>query len=318
MAEDGEAGASGIAARDVHLAARVEIKQLGSFLAVAEHLSFTAAARWLGIAQPALSQQIQALEQLLGVRLFERSKRHVALTAEGRALLVHAERMTNLARAAVETVRAIGRGEEGTIAIGAVASSIYSTIPQVLARFRTTHPGVQTRLVQMTISAQLAALQDEAIDVGFVRGPADGLDLSSIVLIREPFEAIVPADHPFADRTTLSLREVGAEPVVAIDSASTGSFRRLVFAALGGAEWNPRYLQLASDTHTLMGLVASGAGVSLVPASLKAMAMPGLRFVPIAEQTPHSTIELIWREDRLSAAARRFVAAVREMAPPAA
>jgi len=149
----------------------MELKQLRFFLAVAETLNFTRAAERVGIAQPPLSQRIRALERELGAELFKRTKRSVALTKAGEALLIHARRMMNASENAVSQVRAVRAGQLGVLQVGAIFSAIYNWMPATLRILSSTSPGIQVNLREMTIPNQLRALREGEIDVGLLRPP---------------------------------------------------------------------------------------------------------------------------------------------------
>jgi DNA-binding transcriptional LysR family regulator len=279
--------------------ARMEIKQIQAFLAVARHLNFTKAARSLGVAQPNLSQQIQSLEHQLGAALFLRDRRSVVLTREGDALVSYAERIDNITRAAIASVRAISRGEEGPLIMGVVASSIFSIVPKLLPLLKQSYPGIYPSILQMTISRQFASLRAGSIDVGLIRGPIFEPDLKSIILLSEGYTAVVPSGHALATRTSVPLKDVLSYPIIAID-ASAGDFSRRVHTALTQLGLCPTFTHYASDTYVLLGLVSAGMGLSLVPSSLRCLQTPGITYVPIEGDTPITTLEAVYNPSNTS------------------
>jgi LysR family transcriptional regulator, benzoate and cis,cis-muconate-responsive activator of ben and cat genes len=286
---------------------RVELRQLRYFLAVAEHLNFTRAAEQMGIAQPPLSQHILALERQLNVRLFVRTRREVSLTPEGEALVSFARRLNNTTQMAAETVQAIARGEDGPLALGAIFSSIYAVIPHVLPPFIEKYPKVKFHLQEMTISQQIAALKELRIDAGILRGPINERELEAVTLFQEPFVAVVPADHKFAGEKTLTLAQMADQPLIQVYPSANRDFSRRMFGALLDKGHKLNIVQEVSDTHTLIGLVAARVGLSLVPASLQILKIAQVRYIPLREKTPMTTLQLVYNKDNSSAVLRNFV-----------
>ncbi len=295
---------------------RVELKQLRYFLAVAEHLNFTRAAEQMGIAQPPLSQQILALERLLNVKLFVRTRRAVSLTREGEALLEFARRLNNTTHMAAEVVRAISRGEDGPLAIGSIFSSIYAIIPHVLRPFVQTYPKVKVDLREMTVFEQISALKDYRIDAGICRGPIENdQGLESITLLQEDFVAIVPADHKFSSEDTLSMAQIAEQPVIRIMPAANRTFSRSMFGALLEKGYKLNISQEVSDMHTVIGLVAAGFGISLVPSSLQTIHIPQVRYIPLRERTATTQLQLVYNKDNPSPILPRFIQIASDIVP---
>ncbi len=211
---------------------RIELRQLRYFLAVAEHLNFTRAAEQMGIAQPPLSQHILALERQLGVKLFVRSRRNVALTPEGEALVSFARRLNNTTQMAAQVVQAIARGEDGPLALGAIFSSIYAVIPRILPPFIKKYPKVKLHLQEMTISQQISALKEHRIDAGILRGPINERELEAVTLFQEPFVAVVPSGHEFCREKTLTLAQIANQPLISVYPTANRDFSRRMFGAL--------------------------------------------------------------------------------------
>jgi DNA-binding transcriptional LysR family regulator len=293
---------------------RIELRQLRYFLAVAEHLNFTRAAEQMGIAQPPLSQHILSLERQLNVKLFVRSRREVLLTPEGEALVTYARRLNNTTQIAAQVVQAIARGEDGPLALGAIFSSIYAVIPRILPPFIERYPKVKLHLQEMTISQQITALKDHRIDAGIVRGPISERELEAITLFEEPFVAVVPTGHRLCAEKTVTLAQIAGEPLIQVFPSANRDFSRRMFGALLDKGYKLNVVQEVSDTHTLIGLVAAGVGVSLVPASLQAIQISQVKYLPLRERTPLTTLQLVFNKENSSAVLRNFVDLVAGMA----
>lgn len=247
----------------------MDLRTLRYFVAVAEELHFGRAAQRLHMAQPPLSQQIRKLELELGVQLFTRNKRSVALTQPGEFLLESARLILLQTQTAVAGVRAAGKGLVGNLAIGLInAVTFQGEIFAVLREFRERHPGVATSLKVMTSVEQIAALQQGQIHLGFLRAPVHERTITAETIMTEELLVALPPQHPLAQREgPVHIRELSQEPFVMLPrSAGFGlSEQTLRICKRGG--FIPHISQEASELQTLCGLVAAGFGISLVPSS---------------------------------------------------
>jgi DNA-binding transcriptional LysR family regulator len=284
----------------------VELRHLRYFVAVAEELHFRRAAERLHVSQPPLSQQIRALERELGVELFSRNRRRVELTAPGRALLGRAREILAAVDDAVETTRRVARGEAGELAVGFVGSAMYGALPDVLREFRAMRPGVGLRLRELPTGAALDALAEGRIDVGVVRPAQVDAGIALDVVAREAVVVALPEAHRLAGRRRLALRDLAGEDFVLLARREAPGLRAAIDAL--GAE--PHEVQEVAEVRTVLGLVAAGVGVSLVPEAVAGAERAGVRFLPLAGRAPTVDLALAWREDDGSPA----LAAFRELA----
>ncbi len=284
----------------------MELRHLRYFVAVAEELHFRRAAERLHVSQPPLSQQIRALERELGVELFSRNRRRVELTAPGRALLGRAREILAAVDDAVETTRRVARGEAGELAVGFVGSAMYGALPDVLREFRAMRPGVGLRLRELPTGAALDALAEGRIDVGVVRPAQVDAGIALDVVAREAVVVALPEAHRLAGRRRLALRDLAGEDFVLLARREAPGLRAAIDAL--GAE--PHEVQEVAEVRTVLGLVAAGVGVSLVPEAVAGAERAGVRFLPLAGRAPTVDLALAWREDDGSPA----LAAFRELA----
>jgi DNA-binding transcriptional LysR family regulator len=275
----------------------VELRHLRYFVAVAGDLSFTRAARRLGISQPPLGQQVRQLERELGVPLFERTRRRVALTEAGRAFLEPAEQTLRQAEAAAEAARRAGRGELGTLTIGFISSASYDVLPRLLRAYRQRHPGVTVRVRQLNTSEQVQALSERAIQVGFL-GERRGEEwLEQRVVAHEALLAVLPAGHPLAGAGEVRLERLRREAfVIHPRQAAPGNYDRIV-ALCQRAGFSPAVAQEAAELPTIASLVAAGLGVALLPASVRRVRIDGIALLPLAGQVEPAEILATWRRD---------------------
>jgi DNA-binding transcriptional LysR family regulator len=289
----------------------MELRHLRYFVAVAQELSFTRAAERLHISQPPLGQQIRDLERELGVVLFERTKRRVRLTDAGLAFLEPAERTLQQAESAAEAARRAGRGEVGSLSIGFISSASYDALPRVLGPYRERHPEVRLHLQQMATSAQVQALADRVLHAGLLgeRRPEEWLEQE--VVAREMLLAVLPAKHPLAAGDSIRLRQLAREPfVIHPRRAAPRNYDRIV-ALCQRAGFSPNIEQEALEMQTIAGLVAAGLGVSLLPASVRHLDIPGVVFLDIEDDVEPSEIIATWRRDDGSSLLGGFLDVVR-------
>jgi DNA-binding transcriptional LysR family regulator len=294
-----------------------DLRQLRYFVAVAEELSFTRAALRLHLSQPPLSQQIRALEEDLDVRLLERNKRHVALTEPGRVFLEQARQILAKADEARSQVTAAAAGYSGQLRLAySVSVSFHPALPQTLLRYGQIAPKVALKLSEMYTEPQFAALLAGQIDVGFVRdeptNPQTARSLRLNVIDREPLLLALPTGHPLAGRSSLHLAEVAGDAFVSQPRQLVATlYDRLVKMATR-AGFQPTIIQHAQQVNGLLALVAGGLGLALVPASMRAVRLAGVSYVPLEDADAYLLLALASRVDDTSPVLQQFLATVTE------
>ena len=289
----------------------MELRQLRYFVAVAEELHFRRAAARLHMSQPPLSQQIAQLEDELGCRLLTRTRRLVALTPAGEAFLRDARTLLSELDGAVATARRIDTGQSGLLRINFVGSALLSIVPGIVQRFRAARPIVEIELHERSSVEQLRALSGGVIDVGLVRPPIE-LDagLRAEVVMRERMIAAVPANHPLAGLRRIPLRRIAAEPLVLFPREQAPGFHDLITGRLAATGTFGQVAQYAPEMVTIIGLVAAGVGLSLVPASVARLALDGVTYRPLTG-APDAELLAVTRADDNTALVRAFVADAR-------
>lgn len=270
----------------------MEIRQLRYFVAVAEELHFGRAAERCHVSQPPLSQQIAALERELDARLFTRTSRRVALTAEGRALLPEAREVLAGVDRAVRIVRNTNQGRTGRIRLGYVGPAMDTAFPQAVGRYRQEHPGVELAMEWMTTERQLAALREDVLDAGVIRdtGRDAGRATRGLILDlfwTEPYVLAVPEGHPFAgEKHPMPLSRLAGEPMISFPPSMLPGLHRAIGAAFDKAGGRPVVVQEVRDKRTALALTAAGMGISLATASMAARPVPGVAFVALGPGLP--------------------------------
>jgi DNA-binding transcriptional LysR family regulator len=253
----------------------IELRHLRYFLAVAEALHFSRAAQRLGIAQPPLSQQIKRLEQLLGHPLFERTTRGVKLTLAGQLLSERARSTLEKVDDDLAQVRRLGRGEEGTLTVGFSGSVMFTNLPAVIGTYRQRYPKVELRLREFVTSAQIAALLDGTLDLGFMRDgdPTEGIEMTT--LLKEQYVAVLPETHILARKRQLRVNDLRKEMFILFARRMGPLAYDRTVACCETDGFRPNIVQDAPQWPTLVRLVAAGLGVSLAPACVATVTIPG-------------------------------------------
>jgi DNA-binding transcriptional LysR family regulator len=296
----------------------MDLRHLRYFITVAEELHFRRAAERLHLAQPSLSQQIHGLENELGVQLLNRTRRRVQLTQAGRRFLEEARRTLAQAERAVRIAQQTSRGEIGLLSIGFVPAADYTVFPKLLPAFRRHHPGVQLMLRTLSSMAQVEALRDGLIDIGFLRRPADDKALAVQSILREPLVVALPAAHPLSALREVPLLALAKERYIFFPREMAPSFYDLVVSRCHEAGFSLNVTHEAEHFQTMLGLIASGLGVALVPNSVRTLGKRGVRFRQLPAPVPHVELAMAYRRDDDSDLLRAFLNTARDVLPPAA
>lgn len=282
------------------------LRRLEYFVAVAEELSFTAAARALHVAQPPLSTQVRALERDLGADLFDRSGRTPTLTAAGRALLPEARRILAAYGRLAATAQQAGDGRVGRLRVGLVPSATAGDLPGVLRRLRTELPGLEVSLVEGRPPELLRRLEGDDLDVVLLYAVADGPHLASRVLAREPLVLALPPGHRLTAADTVSVGDLDREPLLLPARHGDDGLRERTSALLAGV-----HVRVVQDdlwmVQTMVALVAAGLGCAVVPASSAGVRPGAVEYRGFTGARTGLELVATWREDRDHPPVARFL-----------
>lgn len=298
----------------------MDTRQLRRFVALAETLNYHRAAELLHMAQPPLSVSIRQLEERLGVRLFERTRRGTHLTIAGAAALDDARRALFHIEQFGRTALAAANGDAGTLRIGFVGSATYALMPQVMPVFRQRYPGVQLELIESTSSRICAWVDNGDIDAGLLRFPLTQAVRAQIAPIeRDVFVVALPANHALARRRSLDLAELANEPFVLYSAQEVPGLHAMAMLACQRAGFIPQVQQEAVQVQTVVSLVESGLGVALVPSVAMRHATRNIVFKQLrgAGANTEIGIALAWRADTETPPAKRFRETLLSPAPTA-
>lgn len=287
--------------------APMKLHQLRYFAVLAEELHFGRAAARLAITQPPLSSGIKALEEELGVRLFERSSKHVALTAAGQAYLAEVRVVLDRVASAAETARAVAAGLQGRLDIGFTGSMVYRDMPRIVRAFGASAPGIEVNLRELSSSEQLDALLRRQLHAGFVNAAAVPPRLVCRALPADHFVCCLPEGHALASQASVALAALEQESFVMFARDVAPANHDNVIALFQRAGVHPHTRHAARQWLTVVSLVALGMGVALVPASLAQAGVQGVRFLPIAGLHHPTVGALVWHEEADAPALRVFL-----------
>lgn len=293
------------------------LRRLRVFLAVCETLHLGRAAERIGIAQPALSQQIRGLEEGLGVRLFHRRKRGIDLTAAGEAYRIEAIKLLRLHADAAEEARRVARGEMGRLAVGYVASAMFEErFPETLRAMHQGLPDLRIALREDGISELLRALVNGEFDVVLVRGPvALPSECRHMLGARQRLVAVLPERHPLARKRSLTVAELAGEPMVGFNDPDDRGIMRIASDLANKSNVNLDVQWRVSGVTGVLGLAAAGQGFGLVAESSACVTLPGVCYRPLSDPGAMAELWYVWRPDRMTPALNHLLTMVQARQP---
>lgn len=285
----------------------MELRQLACFVAVAEELHFGRAAARLRMTQPPLSRQIQLLEQDVGTLLLERHSRVVKLTVAGQRLLRDARHLLEYAQRSALAARRAGQGEAGQITLGYTAVAAYRLMPAMLMQAQAVLPDVDVQLREMVSTDLARLLMAGELDVALTRHVPLRQGLEKRLLDREALILALPTGSPLTVMETVPLKALHQQPLIIYSPVDSRYFHERIVGAMGLANVSPRYVQQASQTHTLVALVRAGLGYGIVPDSARELGFKGVEYRPIAHKNFHADLYLAWRQQSDNPAVEAFL-----------
>ena len=288
----------------------MDLRRLRYFLVLAEELNFTRAAHRLHIAQPALSQQIRALERDFGAPLLERNSRGCRLTAVGEVVAREADELLAHAEASRERIRAAVGGRQGQLRLALTRSARGGPVDALLGAFRTHHPDVDLVVRTGWTSHNITELLAGRLDAAFVRPPLDGEGLECRHIAREELLVAVPADHLLARERRVTRGHIAAEPVILWPRENAPGMHDLITRQLW-PDGGPRIVREEPDDEQLLLSVASGTGIAPVPEGrARALRIPGVRLKRVTAPMPTVDLALAHRPAGAAPALRGLLSLV--------
>lgn len=290
----------------------MDLRQIRQFIAVAEELHFGRAAERLNMTQPPLSMSIRALEETLGVQLFNRTRKSVTLTSAGMIWLGHARKVLADAERLPVIAQRAARGQLGQLRLAFVSIASYTLLPDLVCRFRAAFPDVRVELREATSDVQFEALASGEIDVGIIVHPGEGFGpaFSHHRLPGEPLVAVVPEGYVPSSTIvskSIAFEQIADAPLIFIPRRIAPAYYDIVadYYAVHGRSL--RIYQEAIQMQTIIGLVAAGLGISLVPGSMTEMTRKGAHYLSLEGTSPTVETCMIWKDDGDQPALQSFL-----------
>src|SRR6202047_1626952 len=269
----------------------MELRQIRSFLSIAETLHFGRTAELIRLSQPALSLQIRAPEEEVGVRLCERNRRKTTLTAAGVAFRDDAARALLQLDQAIRGAKLAANGKLGLLRIGFISTAGSEIVPNITRQFRELNPEVEFSLRAIPTANQGPVLENRSLGLGLLRLPIGGHSALDVVTVhREPFVLVVPASHKLAKRKRVRLSEVSGQEFVMYERTYAPGFHDLIFGMLRDAGIVPNVSQTAGEISTLISLVDAHMGIAILPASAVKHSVASVIACDIVDRIPMSEI----------------------------
>ncbi len=282
---------------------RLDLRLVEYFVVLAEELHFSRAAARLHIAQPSLSQQIRRLEELLGVTLLERTSRRVELTAAGETLLLEGRRVLRQSSRAIQAVRDTGAEQ---LTVGFYGSAASALLADVLAAFGEDHPFIRVSLREL-LFGDLDQILSGEVDVAFTRLAPGQADVAIEIVAREPRVVVLRSDHPLANRESVSFADLRTESFITNPAVAAAGPPARWLAEQRSHGLSGRVAAEASSIQEILTLVATGRGISLVPAAIASEHRPsGVSFVNVSDAEP-ALVSLAWRAEDVTPATLAFI-----------
>lgn len=285
----------------------IDFRQLQCFTMAAHELNFSRAADRLNMTQPPLSRQIAQLEDKLGTALFERSPKSVVLTAAGLALLPHAQDLLDGMARLPDLAQRAALGHSGSVRIGFVGSTIYTSIPALLGQFRKRYPNVSLTLLQLTVARQTQMLLAGEIDVGIIRQPIHNSQLQTRSLFKESFVLALPVEHPLLKQEAITLKALRHEHMVAFSRDEAPAIFEQMQQMCLAAGFSPNIVQQAHPMSTVVGLVGAGVGVAIVPESMQRLTIQNVVYRPLKGTKVASEFFLAWKKGKPLPSLKNFL-----------
>jgi DNA-binding transcriptional LysR family regulator len=296
----------------------MELRQLRYFIAVAENLSFSKAAQQLHVTVPPLSRQIRQLEEEFDVRLFDRDRKHVALSDAGRLLLREAKCLVSQAGRVTDSVRMAKFGSAGLVRIG-VGPALGERVGRVLIEHAKQYPAVEVQCRDILSCAQYESLLEGGIDVAFLRPCVDYVQLSSELLFEEPMVVYLSKAHPLAKRKSLRVKDLVDQTLLLFDRKSAPGLYDKTLELYAAAGVNPIVssvtVELVPNNDIQSLLLTCHKGIRIIPDEIACRPAPGseVAVVPLDEPGASVQVHMVWRKCEKAAAVLAFVNTARQI-----
>lgn len=280
----------------ISISNQLELRQLNYFKVLAQELHYRKSAELLFISQSALSQQIKHLEGILKVPLFERTNRKVVLSEAGVLFYNDVLQILNKVETAATNIRLYAAGNTGQIGIGFVASAMSSVLPGLLKQFNADCPNIRFRLDELNNAEQLIALQNETLDLGFMRSNhlPDGF-ISKKVYV-ETFSLVLPKEHPVNEENFNNMGQFRDENFILFPNDQSQLYYQQIINLCADQGFTPKVAHRSIHAPTIFRLVENGMGLSVIPSSLASTENPNIRFIELRNIPQKTALYAVWKK----------------------
>jgi DNA-binding transcriptional LysR family regulator len=285
----------------------MELRHLVYFQAVAEELNYRKAAERLFISQPGLSRQIKQLEEMLGVQLFERDKKHVELTTAGAFLKGEVDFVINHLESTKSQLKLIQSGKVGELRIGFLGSASNRVLPDLLNRINAEQPMISTSLEELSNALQVEMILKDKLDLGFVRMASVPEDLVMKPVLRDSFSLVVAKNHPIGQLNFQSVSQFRDESFILFSSDYSNYYYEQIMSICRDSGFSPKIRHKSVHALTIFRLVENGLGVAIVPTSLKDGYDLNVRFMEIPGIPQFTELSVIWKPANRNPALKRVL-----------
>lgn len=276
---------------------QIELRHLRYFLAVAGELNFRRAAEKLFISQPGLSRQIKQMEEIVGTQLFIRTKRSVRLTEAGYYLQKEGEYLLNHLDRTFDHVQLIGKGVTGKINIGFLGSAMQNVVPELLVKLNSEYPGISTNLEEMSNLNQVALIEDDKLDLGFVRLNAVPRGLVMKEVFRDSFSVVLPKDHELDVDTFKNVGQLRDENFILFSRSYSPFYYDTIVNICAREGFSPGISHNSVHALTIFRLVENHLGVAIVPTTLQKGFDLDVKFIELGNSVPGAVLHAVWKRD---------------------
>lgn len=293
----------------------MELRHLTYFLTLAEELHFNRAAEKLYIAQPPLSRQIKDLEEELGVPLFNRTKKKVELTPYGIYLRDEASKIFHRLDLIRNHLKQLKKGVIGEVKIGYIGSAMLSYLPILLDKLKEKSPEIDIFLTEANTAGLLKALKSGIIDLGFIRAPLEAHDIIVKPVFKETFSLVLPMKGELSSRENWDLKNLATKPFIGFSSHCTQGIIKKVISICNRAGFYPNIIHQCSNYNSILRLVESNMGYSIVPSSIKCGYKLNICYIELDEYPERAELSLAINPENMTATSEKVVEIIFALTP---
>jgi len=285
----------------------MDLRLLKYFYVLAEELHFGKAAKRLYISQPPLSRQIKSFEEELGVKLFNRDKRNVELTIHGQYLREEAQKLFQHIELIKTHLKLLDEGVIGQLRSGYVVSAMHSILPRILLELKNNYHKIDIVLQELNNDAQIKALKDGSIDIGFIRTPLHVDEVSTHPIFVETFSLVLSKNHPLSSSAKVSLRDLADEPFIGFCHTCALPVRNMIMGICNKEGFLPNIVHQTNQINTIIRLVEANFGYSILPSSVKEAYKLNVNFYELADYPERTEISLAYNPKRINPISKRVI-----------